>query len=556
MKRQFRKSKTQHQEQGMAMVITMMMGLLLLAGASGLVARMVMGRKIGAAESYQQMAETAALNGFNRVLATLNNNDDQNYRGYYFQLDNHQGDPDVADDERWHWANARNQNLEELCTDTSVGMPGDWPRESIQISSGTTERNDGKGPIQLFYRLRAYASPNAEATGEGTFEIEGMVKRTSEDADEDEYLARTLLTRSLYIKSIVAAEDDWGVMAGHHLELGDSEVLNQDGSPDGSGLILLSLGDPTEYKLPGKCSPSSLQLAVGSTNFDIGYKIWPTWKRGLPMTSLFDQGGNRDQEGGKTRIWSFDDTGAIATDETELSTQTFMENCEDSIVCTREASSATLEAPQNIDVNLDTTGARAIKLRSQDICKGQDNDLECHIYIEHLKLSNTKLLIDTQTRPVVIHLGVPEADNAEVNMSGNLELGPNSLLCGTNGTSETCNGKPERLIIMSNTGQTGMACNSNENVLSFAGNSLPHAFIHLPRGTVRTTAESTIHGIIWAHSICAKDNKITLITENNDGTVVRATNQLWNWEKKGFPGYGRMVTRGIRGTGIDTFRRW
>ena len=23
-----------------------------------------------------------------------------------------------------------------------------------------------------------------------------------------------------------------------------------------------------------------------------------------------------------------------------------------------------------------------------------------------------------------------------------------------------------------------------------------------------------------------------------------------------FPGYGQMVTRGIRGTGLDTFRRW
>jgi hypothetical protein len=66
------KSKAK-QEQGMALVITLMMGLLLLAGSSGLMARMMMGRKIGSSESYQQMAETAALNGFNRILAENNN---------------------------------------------------------------------------------------------------------------------------------------------------------------------------------------------------------------------------------------------------------------------------------------------------------------------------------------------------------------------------------------------------------------------------------------------------------------------------------------------------
>lgn len=87
MKKQIRPPRsTAKQEEGMAMVIAMMMGLFLLAGSSGLMARMMMGRKIGSSESYQQMAETAALNGFNRILATLNKDDDDNYRGYYFAL--------------------------------------------------------------------------------------------------------------------------------------------------------------------------------------------------------------------------------------------------------------------------------------------------------------------------------------------------------------------------------------------------------------------------------------------------------------------------------------
>ena len=43
---------------------------------------------------------------------------------------------------------------------------------------------------------------------------------------------------------------------------------------------------------------------------------------------------------------------------------------------------------------------------------------------------------------------------------------------------------------------------------------------------------------------------------NGSSSVVRDLNDLWGWENKNFPGYGQMVTRGIRGSGLDTFRRW
>jgi hypothetical protein len=164
------KNQLQKSEEGMAMLITLMMGMLLLAGSSGLMARMMMGRKVGSAESYQQMAETAALNGFNRILATFNKDDDENYRGYYFALNNHEGDPDIDGDEQWYWESANDKTygipLQELCTDTSVGMAADWPRVNLPITSGVSQRNDGKEPIQLFYRLRGYSSPGESATGE------------------------------------------------------------------------------------------------------------------------------------------------------------------------------------------------------------------------------------------------------------------------------------------------------------------------------------------------------------------------------------------------------
>ena len=100
------------------MLIALMMGMVLMAGVTGLPLRQLMGRKLSAAESYQQMAETAALNGFNRILSELNNDDNSDYKGYLFTLDHHSGDIDSSGSEKWGW-NASNQAdfpLRELCT--------------------------------------------------------------------------------------------------------------------------------------------------------------------------------------------------------------------------------------------------------------------------------------------------------------------------------------------------------------------------------------------------------------------------------------------------------
>jgi hypothetical protein len=557
MRRRFTPKKNQtQQEDGMSMLITMMMGLFLLAGSSGLVARMIMGRKIGSSESYQQMAETAALNGFNRILATFNKDDDERYKGYYFALNNHEGDPDIKGDEQWHWESANDRPspapLQELCTDTSIGMPAEWPRTNIQITSGSSQRNDGKEAIQLFYRLRGYSSPGQTATGEGVFEVEGIVKREGANAADD-YLARTLLTRSLYVQSIVAAEDDWGVMAGHHLELADSKITDHFDNTDGSGMILINEDESSAYQSTSSCSPSTLANRVGSTSTDLGLKVWPTLKRGLPLTSLFEKDQLIDRQDGQTRIWSFDDsTSDLIDPDEEPGSASFHAQCTDSPVCTRQADSDTFSIPNGVEIDSENN---TITIDGSAICKGQSG-FECHLYVEHLNLDKTKLHIENSDKPVVIHLERHQEDNFNSNLSGRIELAGTSEFCGVNSGSSTCNGKPERFVITANAGQTGMACNANTHVVSFEGDSLPHAFIHLPKGTVRPTADAKLHGVIWAHSICAGDGNIQLVTEDSSGTVVRAADSLWKWSDQGFPGYGRMVTRGIRGTGLDTFRRW
>ena len=58
-------------EEGMALLVAMLMGTVLLAGSSGLMIRQIMARKLGSAESYQQMAESAALSGLNRIISDL-----------------------------------------------------------------------------------------------------------------------------------------------------------------------------------------------------------------------------------------------------------------------------------------------------------------------------------------------------------------------------------------------------------------------------------------------------------------------------------------------------
>jgi hypothetical protein len=549
------KKLNSRKDEGMAMVMTLLMGLILLAGSSGLMARMMMGRKVGSSESYQQMAETAALNGFNRILATFNKDDDENYRGYYFALNNHEGDPDIDGDEKWHWESANDKTsgvpLQELCTDTSVGMAADWPRTNLAITSGVSQRNDGKEPIQLFYRLRGYSSPGQTATGEGVFEVEGVVKREGANAN-DEYLARTLLTRSLYVQSIVAAEDDWGVMAGHHLELADSTITDHFNNSDGSGMILINEDEATAYQSSSSCTPTTLASRVDASDIELGKKVWPTLKRGLPLTTLFEKDQLIDQTNNKARIWSFDDTDPSVAPEEEPASASFHAQCTSGPVCTRQADSNSFSAPSGIDVN---SSNNTITLNANAICQGQSG-FECHLYVEHLNLSKTKLHIENSTRPVVLHLERPQGDSVNSNLSGRIQLSDTSELCGVNSGSSSCNGQPERLVITANAGQTGMACNADTHVVSFEGDSLPHAFIHLPKGTVRPSGDAKLHGVIWAHSICAKDGNIQLVTEDASGTVVRAADSLWGWSDQGFPGYGRMVTRGIRGTGLDTFRRW
>jgi hypothetical protein len=90
-------------EQGIVMILALFMGLILLAALTGLMTRQLASRKFGAVKSYQEMAENAAINGFNRILGEANRDDENTYKGYFLTLRN--------DEESWGW---RDPNSAEI----------------------------------------------------------------------------------------------------------------------------------------------------------------------------------------------------------------------------------------------------------------------------------------------------------------------------------------------------------------------------------------------------------------------------------------------------------
>ena len=549
--KQSTRAQVAYEEQGMSMVIALMMGMVLTVGVSGLMMRQLMTRKLGAAESYQQMAETAALNGFNRILGELNDNNNESYKGYLYTLDHHEGDPETPGTERWGWKAVNQQNfpLKELCTDRSQAtqaVPSDGSTEGaplVDLTDGSTsQRSDGKANIKLQYRMRGYYSPGIDGFGEGSFQVEGVVLREGEDS-KNNYLARTLLLRSLYVQSIVAGEGDWAVLAGQNLNLGDTQIL-------GDGKVLLDSNSAIPYQTATGCLPANLLSDVNASpnNTNLENKIIPVFNKGLPPASWWDLGMTTDKRSGsnEVRIWSFDD-------QNEL-------DC-GSIVCSRDSNSEAATAHTDL---IEDDGS-VIRLSVNEICQASGSD--CHIFLEHLNLNSTRLLIETSSdRPVIVHLEYPGTSTvkpSQVGITGSINLSGNSQLCGVNTGDIECNDEPEQLVVLSSAPKPPgirsclVSPETDQYVLKFEGNSLPNAVVHLLPGIVKTGANTYLNGLIWADGICTNIGEFSLITDTkNSSNLIRDINELWGWSQKGFSGFGQTVIRGIRGTGLDTFRRW
>jgi len=668
------------------------MGTTLIGGASALLIRQLMARKMGASESYQQMAEAASENGFNRILSVLNNNDPSEYRGYLYNLVNNEND-----DFNWELDHSsRTQLLEQICTDTSKELPtltdgAKWPTGHTTAGDSTsktplpftingqdprTQRKDGKGDIQSYYRLRSYSVNFSSGVGDGIVEIEGMVKR--QESENDELLGRSLLTRSFKVKSTIKSGNDWGVIAAKHFDLGPAQIT-------GDGKILWHINESEAAEIlkadRSGCKDDLLSRINGTTSSNTN-RIWPVLgrdKQSSLSTILF--GDNRSNEenidyypgsSNVERVWSFDDT--------ENQQEGF--NCgEEEIVCTRAknevdqtppeieitststsdtqsgqndetgnptlvsaegTSKSYLHLPQLNSDNVNTWNlycrrancfekdlsisqeleegwvllntqphtrqtwefseedywdgikrwavtenvqqnneaiSRTVRIRQNDICQEQSNQgTACHMYIEHMNLENTKIFIENDERPVVLHLELPPTDSNHIEglSSGRIELSNNSLLCGVNSGESECNNKPERFIISQVIGNESSGCDLNQlqgvqqnsgelqSIISIEGTSLPAAWVYLHTGTFTLSSDAELTGVIWANSFCSQNNQLSLSTlqvDGGEGSIVKAADELWQWSENGaLDGnaamLGRTVSRGIRGSGLDMFRRW
>ncbi len=570
------------EEEGIALIMTMLLGAILLAGVSALMVRQLTARKLVASESYRQLAETAANNGLNQILSELNHDSTDQYRGYLLGLSNIEDTSNSQNNYLWEKVNTEKSPIfHEICTDTSKGLPDHpggtnkfWPTDAIeeQTLQGTKSiRDDGKKELHSYYRLRSYKNPPKSDqldNGEAKFIIEGLVKRKG--MVEGQYLARARLERSLKVEAAVLKKraEDWAILFAHDYQLGKTSI-------NGKGLITWAIQEGNAESISKDCGTKNLINHISNNkNSKIQTRIWPVTNQNLQSAStktLFELKGNIDRRsaGSQKRIWRIDDTNSY---------QTGKDNYRKNSVCKRSRQRGLLPICERIDDGSDPTlqsdyesivtnlqdfykqpnnyKGWEIVLSQKDFCPGKSGD--CHIYIEHLNLETSKVYIENDKRPVILHLTTPSQDSNQISRSnGTFQLSNLALLCGVNEGKKICNKKPERLIIVSDhdikSPDNATSCSSKSYPLKIAGSSLPHAFLMLRKGTMELTANTKLNGAIWSHNICANNNELSVTIPPK---FMEKMYGMWDWKNKNFSGLGRSISRAIRGSGYDTFQRF
>ena len=553
-------------QDGVVLIMALLMGLMMITGVSTLFARQLISRQLSAKESYQQMAEGAANNGFNRILAELNNPDPDKNRGFLFTLDNRENINEPNNGFSWELLNSnRNPKFSEICIDTSIGLPSHpenqvssvWPTTEVPLASKNSGgmRDDGTSKIETFYRLRGYSSPGTSGSkdsGEAKFIIEGIVRRKG--ADQNSYLARSRLERSLYIQNWVdiTRPKDWAILAANYFELGPIQLNNE-------GLILWHVDQNNASTIKKDCNTLNIVKRLGgisAATSELPSRIWPVIDTQQPPSSLFENEGIKDTYPDKQstiRAWRINDT--------QLNPPG---NCKNSIICQRGINDNFYQEPTKIEVtiSLKRVGRKlqvtpTIHLKEQDVCEGKEGD--CHIFVDEINIKGSEFLIENESRPVVIHLLGSGSTQGEQQSSGIISLGENALICGVNKDKRTCNNKPERLVISTESRQSPNRCKTTDHHLIMNGNSLPAAVVLMRKGTVSLANDSVLNGIIWTDNFCSNNYRLEFTKDESGQSLAKnlqEANSLWKWSKKGFAGYGRQTTRGIRGTGMDQFQRF
>jgi hypothetical protein len=509
-------------EQGMAMAVAMLMGLMLTAASSGLLAKQLMLRRLGAAESYKQLAEMAATSGMTRLLAAMNSTGDSDGSPdltYLWELNqnNNYGSVDSAE-QQWDLdISAIRPKLSQPCYPIQQESSAELGLLEGDLSGGENMRNDGRNSaVQTSYRLRSYSQENDART----FEIEGYATQS----DGDQVLSRSLLSRILSAEEVVMSNQHWGVLGAKTMELGPSKI-------DGEGLAIWLI-DRNQAQAEFANSSSCSQIvadATGSTNASMKSALWP-------------KVGDGDQ---------FPGLGLFA-DHNEHSEQLYIDTSLSKPI-SRDGITTELQGMVSRD---DDDNVTAINLQSKYLCAGK-NDKPCLVKIEQLKLTDAIDLrietgSDSNTKPVILRL-------VDGSSSVNLSAGRLCQASRPNGSSSNnsldCNdtAKAEELVIIAPVGDEPTSCGTSDANLILEGNSLPAAVVLMPQGKTHLSGPADMNGLLWSSSLCAQEG-LTLSRTNADGSdVVAGFRQLWG--QKNFQ-FGRTAWRGLRGKKHDVFLRW
>ena len=540
-------------DSGVAVAVALMTGFMLLVATSGLVAKQMMSRRASASESYKQLAELAAGNGMNRILAALND-DAANISHLWKLSQNEEYTPVGQPLQQWDLSgNALRMSMTQPCAQTNGLGPERDVLFSGDLSNGKNLRDDGrKDSVQISYRLRSYNYSAGDS--KATFAVEGYA--TAGQGDSAKVLGRSLLTRVLALKDLHNNDNDWGVIAGRSMQLGPSRI-------DGDGRILWMLNQSQAENVVRQTACNTGQLAnqLGISSSNTAARLWPlssTTDADLefPSAGIFDQKTSIDRvntsSSSDRRIWSIDDSRTTMCNGTRPS-----RGASGDAICVRGESQGRWSALESASTVRRFRGrVRQITLHSDDICRG-DSSKPCTIWIEKINLSRgAQLSIETGSqngaRPVVLRMLRPQESitltNGTLCQARYSRSSARPLPC-QNPTQSTAT----NLVILGTGGSKSNSCSNPGQHLSFGGNALPSAFVLLPQGTVSVQRAAAMNGAIWAHNICASAG-VALTTRQPGGSLIESFKETWQPDDS--LTFGRTITKGVRGTGLDMFVRW
>ena len=539
---------------GMAMGMALTSGFVLLLATSGLVAKQMMSRRVGTSEGYQQLAELAASNGMNRILAALNDKDTN--ISHFSKLS--QSDPDAPIGtplQQWDLTGDQMRKaMTQPCADNSSS--GTIPNVLLggDLSNGYNLKDDGRQePVQISYGLRSYNYSAGDR--KAIVAVEGYA--TAGSSDNAKVLGRSLLTRVLALQDHHNSHDDWGVIAARSMQLGPSEVF-------GEGRVLWMLNQQQADNAIEKtaCNNADLAGELGIDSPSTASRVWllsSTTAADLefPSAEIFDQQTSFDRIDGnpnsERRLWSIDDNRSLMCDGSLPPS-----GSSGDAICTRSESGSDW-----VSFDSDATVQRAgglvkkITLHSEDICKSTPSQA-CSLLIESIQLnSGASLSVETSSangeRPVVLRMLQPQ-DSIELK-SGQLcqadyrQQQSNPLPCQSANQSTASN-----LVILATGGSKTNSCIASGQRLKFGDKALESALVLMPQGTVAVEQPATMRGVVWAHNICANGGLSLSTTEPDGRSVIQSFQDTWSPDES--LTFGRTITRAIRGTGLDRPVHW